>query len=176
MTCITAVRKAERQKGRKRLLAKKQASRQFRQTLQQMKKKNSVGKGKHIQIIEDDFLSDSEDEDEHRPAKKKDLGGEDTIYTSSGCLMVPTDKWSNLPEDHRTFVMDYNSKIKHKDSVKDMKSQDGFMFSTKARRMGTSAQTKTVTSEKKAETSKKKKIRFDLEQSQNSDDKDDEDE
>jgi hypothetical protein len=139
----------------------------------------NITDGKRRRIVEDESLSDSEDEDEHHLTKRKKvrhLGGEETIYTSSGCLMVPTAKWNNLPDDHRTFVMDYNSKIKHKDSVKDMTSPDCFIFPTEARCMGTSAQTDAVTSEKKAETSKKKKIHFNLEQSQHSDDKDDEDE
>jgi DNA primase catalytic subunit len=85
--------------------------------------------------------------------------------------MIPTSQWYDLPEEHRTFVMDYKSKIKDKDSVKNMKTPDGFIYPTKARRMGTSFQTKAVTSEKKAETSKKKKIRFNLEQSQDPDDR-----
>jgi hypothetical protein len=72
--------------------------------------------------------------------------------------------------------MDYNSKVKHNDYVKDIEAPDGFIFPTKARQMGKSIQKNAVTSRKKAKAPKKKKIRLNLEQYQNSDYRDNQDE
>jgi hypothetical protein len=170
MACVTAIRKAERD-----CLQKKQASRQFRQTIRRMKEEISHENTKRRWIVEDDIESDSEDE---YPKKKKirHLNGGERSYTASGCLKIPSEMWYDLPEGHRTFVMNYNSKITHKDSVEDMKPPDGFIFPTKARQMGTTPKETSVEKEKKDSTLKKKKIRFNLEKSQENDDGDDQDE
>jgi hypothetical protein len=90
--------------------------------------------------------------------------------TPKGFISVPSNKWSDLLEDHRTFVQTYNANVKHNDSVKELIAPDGVIFQNKARQIDAIEQMEETLNEKEDKTSKKKKkIRLHLKQSKNPD-------
>jgi hypothetical protein len=92
---------------------------------------NRTGNHKHIR--DDDDSTDSELEDS-RPKKRTKTrrvneGGFGT--NPRGSISIPYVDWVDLPEDHKVFVQSYNAKIKHNESVKELKVPDDLFFTTK---------------------------------------------
>jgi hypothetical protein len=177
--CVTAIRKSERD-----CLQKKQASRQFKQTIRRMKIDEAKEKGNRKQGRYDEDSTDSESEDIRPKKRTKSRRVNEGNFGTKGSISIPYVNWVDLPEDQKVFVQSYNAKIKHNESVKDLKVPDGFVFPNKARRLGnvetadgtkdskiiSTTGTQDTDNTDKVSVPRKKKIRFNLDQSESAED------
>lgn len=109
--CVTTVRKTQRDVAEKRSRDRKESK------LRRVKDKdNSDGKS---------------------PKKSKRWNGEFQV-TEKGLISIPRDDWVNtLTDDEKSFVQNYNSRIKHGESIDDLTPPKGTTIKTKSRRMVT---------------------------------------
>jgi hypothetical protein len=116
--CVTAIRKEERDQLRKRAIKRKLQStiRRFKDDVSSKDNRKSIYGN-----------------DESPPRKVRRLQGEIEVK-DNGYLTIPNSQWQTLTDEDKSFVQTYNSKIRHKESVKDLKIPAGVTIKSKARR------------------------------------------
>lgn len=151
--CVTAIRKEERDQLRKRA-----EKRKLQSTLRRYRQEE----------LEEERNRNRNDSQPSPSKRARRLTGEiDT--TNNGCLTVPSDKWKTLTDDDKAFIQNYNSKIKHKESVAGIKIPDGVTIKAKVRRNRSPSSDDEEDEDDKGETSSskkqkkgKKKVQFSL--------------
>jgi hypothetical protein len=69
---------------------------------------------------------------------KNDEGSQESgslTTNGRGLILLPYQDWNQLDEEVKTYVQEYNAKIKHGESTRDLKIPKGFSIGSKRRRV-----------------------------------------
>ena len=114
-----------------------------------------------------DSESDSDSGCRHRPKRQRsDHMTEFKPSKHSGKIGVHPSEWRKLPDDFKTYIQEYNSKIKHGEDPKEIQVPHGMNIARRVRRIRRTIpkeQRKVEQSEEVTGTRKNKNITFPLE-------------
>ena len=156
-SCVSAIRKAERE-----ILRERASKRKMRNTVRRVEQ--DVGDTGDEQNENDRVQPASgkrKRQNNPRRNNPKRLKGE--IQTNEkGRIHFRSRDWRNLTDEEKTFVQTWNAAVKHGESTDDVKRPEGVTIVNKARRVGA---TKIIDGEAQPDTTtkRKKRITFNLE-------------
>jgi hypothetical protein len=156
---IKSIRKAERDLMQKRIESRKL--------------KNYVRQYKN-----DDDSDDPDSDKKKSPSKKTSRHWTGTLTPNGkGLISVPYQEWTKLDEDVKTYIQEFNAKIKHGESTSDLSVPKGLEVSSKRRRISKDNDKERDDDNKSLESSSerrdgnnRKKIQFQITGSKDSDD------
>jgi hypothetical protein len=126
----------------------------------------------------DDDLDDSDSNKKESPSKKTLRRWTGTLTPNGkGLISVPYQEWTKLDEDVKTYIQEFNAKVKHGESTSDLSVPKGLEVSSKRRRISKDNDEERDDDNKSLESSSerrdgnnRKKIQFQITGSKDSDD------